>query len=166
MTDADHRFVATVPKGFADLLAIELAAARLRLLTPQALAARLQQALPLLATHQVDVPARQQTLRATIAWIRDEFAAAARRHDRFGTARLVRIDATRIAGPPQALPSLEAFAQARGLQDERQADQMRQHYERTVREARRIDALEQAQDEAIIADDWTTARFTSYGPVR
>ena len=26
MTDADHRFVATVPKGFADLLAIELAA--------------------------------------------------------------------------------------------------------------------------------------------
>ena len=49
-------------------LAIELAAARLRLLTPQALAARLQQALPLLAAHRADVPPRQQTLRATIAW--------------------------------------------------------------------------------------------------
>ena len=41
----------------------------------------------------------QRTVRATIAWIRDEFAAAAKREDRFGTARLVRIDATRIADP-------------------------------------------------------------------
>ena len=39
----------------------------------------------------------QRTVRATIAWIRAEFAAAAKREDRFGTARLVRIDATRIA---------------------------------------------------------------------
>jgi len=66
----------------------------------------------------------QRTVRATIAWIREEFAAAAKRHDRFGTARLVRIDATRIADPAQALPSLEAFAQEHGLEDERQADQI------------------------------------------
>jgi hypothetical protein len=66
----------------------------------------------------------QRTVRATIAWIRDAFAAAAKRHDRFGTARLVRLDATRLADPSQALPSLDAFAQARGLQDERQADQI------------------------------------------
>jgi site-specific recombinase XerD len=69
-----------------------------------------------------------RTVRATIAWIRDEFAAAARREDRFGTARLVRLDATRIADPafanPVELPSLEAFAQAHGLEDERQADQI------------------------------------------
>ena len=70
----------------------------------------------------------QRTVRATIAWIRDEFAAAAQREDRFGTARLVRIDATRIAGvafgTPVELPSLEAFAEAHGLEDERQADQI------------------------------------------
>lgn len=70
----------------------------------------------------------QRTVRATIAWIRDEFAAAAKREDRFGTARLVRIDATRIADPafgtPVELPSLEAFAEAHGLEDERQADQI------------------------------------------
>ena len=66
----------------------------------------------------------QRTVRATIAWIRDEFAAAATREDRFGTARLVRIDATRIAEPSLELPSLEAFAEAHGLEDERQADQI------------------------------------------
>ena len=66
----------------------------------------------------------QRTVRATIAWIRGEFAAAAKREDRFGTARLVRIDAARIADPSFELPSLEAFAEARGLEDERQADQI------------------------------------------
>ena len=66
----------------------------------------------------------QRTVRATIVWIRDEFAAAAKREDRFGTARLVRIDATRIADSSLELPSLEAFAAAHGLVDERQADQI------------------------------------------
>lgn len=65
----------------------------------------------------------QRTVRSTIAWIRDEFAAVAKRQDRFGTARLVRIDATRIADPSLQLPSLEVFAEAHGLEDERQADQ-------------------------------------------
>ena len=66
----------------------------------------------------------QRTVRATIARIRDEFAAAAKREDRYGTARLVRIDATRIADPSLELPSLEAFAEAHGLEGERQADQI------------------------------------------
>jgi site-specific recombinase XerD len=66
----------------------------------------------------------QRTVRLTIAWIRDEFVAAAKRQDRYGTARLVRIDATRIADPSFELPSLEAFAEANGLEDERQADQI------------------------------------------
>ena len=57
----------------------------------------------------------QRTVRTTVAWIREEFALAAKRQDRFGTARLLRIDATRIADPAFELPSLEAFAQARGL---------------------------------------------------
>jgi predicted ATPase/DNA-binding SARP family transcriptional activator len=49
-------------------LAVELAAARIGLLSPAELAARLDRALPLLAGGPRDAPARQQTLRATIDW--------------------------------------------------------------------------------------------------
>lgn len=66
----------------------------------------------------------QRVVRSTIAWIRDEFAAAAKREDRHGTARLVQLDAMRIADPALELPSLAAFAEAHGLQDEREADQI------------------------------------------
>ena len=52
-------------------LAIELAAARVQVLSPQALAERLDRRLPLLVDGPRDVPARQQTLRATIAWSYD-----------------------------------------------------------------------------------------------
>jgi predicted ATPase/class 3 adenylate cyclase len=49
-------------------LAIELAAARTRLLPPQALLGRLEQRLPLLTGGALDLPERQQTLRAAIDW--------------------------------------------------------------------------------------------------
>jgi predicted ATPase/class 3 adenylate cyclase/DNA-binding CsgD family transcriptional regulator len=49
-------------------LAIELAAARIKLLPPQALLGRLVQRLTVLTGGARDVPARQQTLRNTIAW--------------------------------------------------------------------------------------------------
>ena len=49
-------------------LAIELAAARLRHLTPGELLARLERSLPLLVGGARDLPTRQQTLRDTIAW--------------------------------------------------------------------------------------------------
>ena len=52
-------------------LAIELAAARAKLLSPQALLARLAQRLDLLASGARDLPARQRTLRATIDWSHD-----------------------------------------------------------------------------------------------
>ena len=98
----------------------------------------------------------QRTVRATIAWIRDEFAAAAKREDRFGTARLVRIDATRIADPefatPVELPSLEAFAEAHGLEDERQADQIAAYeaeYGRATQRLRRRARLIARQLEAL-----------------
>jgi predicted ATPase/DNA-binding winged helix-turn-helix (wHTH) protein len=52
-------------------LAIELAASRLRVLSPSALASRLGQRLPLLKGGPTDAPARQQTLRDTIAWSHD-----------------------------------------------------------------------------------------------
>ena len=49
-------------------LAIELAAARIKMLPPQALLARLGQRFTLLTSKAQDVPARQQTLRNAIAW--------------------------------------------------------------------------------------------------
>src|SRR6266516_1358611 len=52
-------------------LALELAAARLALLTPSALLQRLEHRLPLLSRGARDLPARQQTLRTTIAWSYD-----------------------------------------------------------------------------------------------
>ena len=52
-------------------LAIELAAARIRVLSPEAMLGRLDRRLPLLAGGSVDLPDRQRTLRATIAWSYD-----------------------------------------------------------------------------------------------
>jgi predicted ATPase len=49
-------------------LAIELAAARIRLLDPAALRDRLARSLDALGTGAVDLPGRQQTLRATVEW--------------------------------------------------------------------------------------------------
>lgn len=49
-------------------LAIELAAARLKLLTPRALLKRLKERLGLLTGGARDAPSRHQTLRAAIAW--------------------------------------------------------------------------------------------------
>jgi predicted ATPase/class 3 adenylate cyclase len=49
-------------------LAVELAAVRVKLLTPRALLARLDHRLPLLTSGDRDADVRQQTLRATIDW--------------------------------------------------------------------------------------------------
>jgi len=49
-------------------LAIELAAARIRLLTPQAILDRLDRSLPVLASGSRDLPMRQRTLRGAIGW--------------------------------------------------------------------------------------------------
>jgi predicted ATPase len=57
-------------------LAIELAAARIRLLGPEAMLARLGHGLALLSGGRRDLPVRQQALRSTIAWSYDLLAPA------------------------------------------------------------------------------------------
>ena len=52
-------------------LALELAATRVKLLSEQQLLTRLEQRLPLLAGGRRDLPERQSTMRATIAWSYD-----------------------------------------------------------------------------------------------
>jgi predicted ATPase/class 3 adenylate cyclase len=80
--------VAEICRRLDDLpLAIELAAARVRLLSPAALLKRLDESLSLLTGGARDLPERQRTLRATIEWshdlLRPEEQAAFRRLSAF-----------------------------------------------------------------------------------
>jgi predicted ATPase/DNA-binding CsgD family transcriptional regulator len=69
MTAANARTIAEICIRLDGLpLAIELAATRTRLLSPQALLSRLSHRLEVLTGGARDVPARQQTMRATVAW--------------------------------------------------------------------------------------------------
>ncbi|SFM91967.1 site-specific integrase [Variovorax sp. OV329] len=67
-----------------------------------------------------------RTIRRTIAWIRDEFAAAARRENRPGTAKLILMDPQRFSAVPaaKAPPSLAEFAAAHGMEDFSEAEQI------------------------------------------
>jgi predicted ATPase len=69
LTDANAAAVAEICRRLEGLpLAIELAAARTRLLDPAALLDRLAASLDALGTGAVDLPERQRTLRATVEW--------------------------------------------------------------------------------------------------
>jgi len=69
LTETNAAAVAQICRRLEGLpLAIELAAARIRLLDPDTLLARLAASLDVLSASGVDLPRRQQTLRATVAW--------------------------------------------------------------------------------------------------
>ena len=69
LTEENGAVIAAICRRLDGLpLAIELAAAHLRLLTPAALLRRLDRRLALLTEGARDLPARQQTLRATLDW--------------------------------------------------------------------------------------------------
>lgn len=65
-----------------------------------------------------------RTVRRTIAWIRDAFAAAARRERKPGTARLILLDPSGYSDKAPQLPSLAEFAHANGLEDFSEAEQI------------------------------------------
>ncbi|MDQ2652789.1 MAG: tetratricopeptide repeat protein, partial [Chloroflexota bacterium] len=78
-TADDLRAVAEVCQRVDGLpLAIELAAARVRVLPPVALLSHMAHPLPLLVGGPRDAPARQQTMRAAIAWSVDLLTADSR----------------------------------------------------------------------------------------
>jgi predicted ATPase len=69
LTQANAAAVVEICRRLEGLpLAIELAAARIRLLDPDALLRRLARSLDVLGTGTVDMPERQRTLRATVQW--------------------------------------------------------------------------------------------------
>ena len=80
---ADRSGIAAVERLVARLdgipLAIELAAARVRLLTPTAILDRLERRLPALADAPSDLPDRQRTLDATIGWSHEQLEPLERR---------------------------------------------------------------------------------------
>ena len=76
LTSANAGAVAEICRRLDGLpLAIELAAARVRLLPPQALLARLDDRMGLLTGGARDLPERQQTLRSTLDWSFDLLTA-------------------------------------------------------------------------------------------
>jgi predicted ATPase/class 3 adenylate cyclase len=84
LSEENSRAIAEICRRLDGLpLAIELAASRLRLLSPSAMLERLDRALPLLTGKARDLPARQRTLRGAIDWSYDllapEIAALFRR---------------------------------------------------------------------------------------
>jgi predicted ATPase/class 3 adenylate cyclase len=80
-------------------LAVELAAARAKLLAPRAILERLEQALPFLTGGPRDAPERQQTLRATIEWSHELLSEA----ERFAFRRLAVFRGSFTLDPAEAV---------------------------------------------------------------
>jgi site-specific recombinase XerD len=71
-----------------------------------------------------------RVVRSTIRWIKDDFAAAARRERRFGVARLVLLDPSTYPDGAGLLPTLAAFAEQAGMEDFSEAEQISAYEER------------------------------------
>ena len=115
LTETNAAAVAEICRRLDGLpLALQLAAARLTVLPPEALLARLERRLPLLTRGPRDLPERQQTLRAAIGWSYDMLGTAEQRLFRqlgvfVGGFTLEAVEAL-IAGGPDDLDPLEAIS--------------------------------------------------------
>jgi predicted ATPase/class 3 adenylate cyclase len=126
VTDANAPAIAEICVRLDGLpLAIELAAARAKLLSPQALLARLEQRFDLLTGGARDLPERQQTLRSTIDWSygllgTDEQTLFTRLAVFAGGCTLEAAEA--VCGADGLLTSLSALIDNNLLRQEEQAD--------------------------------------------
>lgn len=106
LTPDNARTIATICARLEGLpLAIELAAARIKLLPPQALLKRLSSRLRVLTGGKQDLPARQQTLHNTLQWSYDLLPSQEQ--------RLFRMLSIFVGGC--SLQAVEAVAQSVGL---------------------------------------------------
>ena len=143
-------------------LAIELAAARVRLLPPQALLARLDQRFSLLTGRARDLPQRQQTLRNTLDWSfgllsADEQALLARLGVFAGSFSLPAAEAIGASSPQQdqagrpgrVMDTLGTLVDSSLVRPQTRRDQPRFSLLETIREY----ALERLAD----SGDWVEA---------
>jgi predicted ATPase len=100
-------------------LAIELAAARVRLLTPEAMLTRLEHRLPLLTGGARDLPTRQRTLRSTIAWSHDLLSEEERRLYRRLTVFVggCALEAAEAVCRPESEPAIDVLEGVAALVD-------------------------------------------------
>jgi predicted ATPase/DNA-binding CsgD family transcriptional regulator len=116
LTQPNARAIAEICARLDGLpLAIELAAARIKLLPPQALLARLKHQLSVLTSGARDLPVRQQTLENTIAWSYDLLDAQEQRLFRqlsvfVGGCTLAAAEAVAIGTDAAILPVLDGVA--------------------------------------------------------
>jgi predicted ATPase/class 3 adenylate cyclase len=149
-------------------LAIELAAARVRILTPAALLARLDQRLSILTGGARDLPERQQTLRAAIAWSYDllvppERALFARLAVFAGGCTLDAAEAVCSASgglPLDLLDGIDSLVQKSLLRQEEgpggdprftMLETIREFAQERLRELPEADALRQAHADTLLA---------------
>jgi predicted ATPase len=138
-------------------LAIELAAARSRLLSPQQMLPRLERRLDLLAGGMRDLPERQQTLRGAIAWSHDlleppEQRLFARFSAFVGGTELSEAEA--VCGPAgdlgrDVLEGLEALVENSLLRQVERAGEPRFFMLATIRDFAAEQLMESGEDEAL-----------------
>ena len=113
LTPGTARSLAEVCRGLDGLpLAIELAAARLRVFTPSELAFRLERRMSVLTSNVVDAPERHRDLRTAIAWsyelLPEREQAVFRRLSVFVGAFSI-ADATAVADDPETMDAVESL---------------------------------------------------------
>jgi predicted ATPase len=119
LTDENTRDVVAICRRLDGLpLALELAAVRLRMLSPAALLALMEERLRVLTGGWADAPERQQTLRAAIAWSYDLLPPEAQ--DFFSRLAVFAggftLDATAAMAPAAMAPGGDTFAAIEGLE--------------------------------------------------
>ena len=146
LTDANAEAVAEICRRLDGLpLAIELAAARIRLLPPQALASRLDQRFSLLTGGARDLPERQRTLRNTLDWSFDLLPAGEQtQFARLGVfagpfslpaaEAVCALDEGQASGPGQMMETLGSLVDSSLVRAETRGDEPRFSLLETIRD--------------------------------